>query len=249
MRLTRFVRIAGFFAVVLMYHADANADAQAEVDAAMTSSPSVKVFQKRDFTGVSLFFGFDPVSPVSDRGVLIYPGAFVDPRNYAPLARHFADQGYPAAVVTPPFNFGFLGTHYGTYAKNYWRGEVVDWVVAGHSLGGTVAALWVDNNRSPSDGIAALVLLASYPDSLTDLSDLAIPVTSIWGSEDGLTTQSDIDGSRNQLPANTRYVKIEGGNHTQFYYWDSLQDNDNPALISREDQQAIVEQEIASLLN
>ncbi|WP_226660810.1 alpha/beta hydrolase [Microbulbifer aggregans] len=249
MRLTTLMRVFGLVSALFVYHAPAIADAQAEVDAAMTSSPSVTVFQKRDFVGVSLFFGFDPVNPVSDRGLIIYPGGFVDPRSYAPLARHFADQGIPSAVVTPPFNFGFLGTHYGTYVKNYWRGEVTDWVVAGHSLGGTVAALWVDNNRAPSDGIAALVLLASYPDATVDLSDITIPVVSIWGSEDGLTTESDIDGSRDQLPATTRFVRIDGGNHTQFYYTDTLQNNDNPALITRDAQQAIVEQEITSLLN
>ncbi|MBY6190620.1 alpha/beta hydrolase [Microbulbifer agarilyticus] len=249
MILTKLIRGFVFASVVFSFHQSAVADAQSEVDAAMTSSPSVAVFQKRNFVGVSLFFGFEPIAPISNRGVIVYPGAFQDPRAYAPIARHFADQGYYAAVVTPPFNFGFLGTHYGTYVKNHWRDDVADWVVAGHSLGGTVAALWVDSNRAPSDGIAGLVLLAAYPDALTNLSDIQIPVTSIWGSVDGLTTESDIEGSKNQLPASTNYVRIEGGNHTQFYYSDTLQNNDNPAQISREAQQLIVEREIAAMLN
>lgn len=243
------IRLSFLSVVFLLFSQSILADAQSEVDEAMTSSGTVRVFQKRDFLGVSLYFGFEPQSAVSRRGLIIYPGAFVDPRSYAPIARHFADQGYYTAVVTPPFNFGFLGTHFGTYVKNYWSDEVDDWVVAGHSLGGTVAALWVKNNLAPSDRIAALVLLAAYPDSGTNLSGATLPVTSIWGTLDGLTTVEDIDDSKSLLPAHTSYVAIEGGNHTQFYYSDTLQNNDNPATIARDQQQVIIEAEIQALLD
>ncbi|MBB5210144.1 alpha/beta hydrolase [Microbulbifer hydrolyticus] len=249
MMLTRLVKIAGFFAAVFMFHTSAHADAQAEVDAAMTSSPAVKVFQKRDWVGVSQFFGFEPAQPVSSRGLIIYPGAFVDPRAYAPLARHFADLGYHAAVVTPPFNLGLLGSNYADYVKYYWKREVSGWVIGGHSLGGVVAADYVNVHRASWDKVDALFLLAAYPNDLAYLNSLDIPVTSIWGAVDGLTTEQDIEDSKARLPAHTKYVRIEGGNHTQFYYSDTLQSDDNPALISREAQQAIVEQEIGLLLN
>lgn len=249
MRLTNFARAVGLFVAIFVFHTPALADAQAEVDAAMTSSSSVKVFQKRDWTGVSLFFGFEPAQPVSSRGLIIYPGGFVDPRAYAPLARHFADLGYYAAVITPPFNLGLLGTHYADYVKHYWKDEVNGWVIGGHSLGGVVAADYVNVNRASWDRVDALFLLAAYPSDLTYLTALEIPVVSIWGSVDALTTEQDIEGSKAQLPSHTKYVRIEGGNHTQFYYTDTLQDGDSPALISRDQQQAIVEQEVALLLN
>ncbi|WOX05910.1 alpha/beta hydrolase [Microbulbifer pacificus] len=249
MRLIRLVKMAALIAATFMYHATANADAQAEVDAAMTSSPLVKVFQKRDWVGVSLFFGFQPAQPVSSKGLIIYPGAFVDPRAYAPLARHFADLGYRAAVVTPPFNLGLLGSNYADYVKLYWKGDVNGWVIGGHSLGGVVAADYVNIHRASWDLVDALFLLAAYPQDLANLATLDIPITSIWGAVDGLTTEQDIEDSKARLPAHTKYVRIEGGNHTQFYYSDTLQSDDNPALISRDAQQAIVEQEIATLLN
>ena len=249
MRLTKLVRSVGLIVVAFMYHMHAFADAQAEVDAAMTSSGSVKVFQKRDWSGVSLFFGFEPAQPVSSKGLIIYPGGFVDPRAYAPLARHFAELGYHAAVLTLPFNLGVLGTHYADYPKHYWKDEVSGWVIGGHSLGGVVAADYVNVKRASWDRVDALFLLAAYPNDLSYLNTLDIPVTSIWGSVDGLTTVQDIEGSKARLPAHTKYVRIDGGNHTQFYYTDTLQDGDNPAQISREQQQSIVEQEIGALLN
>ncbi|MFV8784219.1 alpha/beta hydrolase [Microbulbifer sp. SA54] len=249
MRLARFAQIFGLVSALFAFHAVVFADAQAEVDAAMTSSSSVKVFQKRDWTGVSLFFGFEPAQPVSSKGFIIYPGGFVDPRAYAPIARHFADLGYHAAVVTSPFNLGVLGTHYADYVKHHWRNEVSGWVIGGHSLGGVVAADYVNLNRASWDKVDALFLLAAYPNDLAYLNTLEIPVVSIWGAVDGLTTAQDIEDSKARLPAHTKYVRIEGGNHTQFYYTDTLQDGDNPAQISRAQQQAMVEQEIGLLLH
>nr|WP_010130677.1 alpha/beta hydrolase [Microbulbifer agarilyticus] len=249
MRLTKLVRGFALIVAIFTYQVPAFADAQAEVDAAMTSSPTVKVFQKRDWVGVSLFFGFEPAQPVSSKGIIIYPGGFVDPRAYAPLARHFAEQGYHAAVLTLPFNLGILGTHYANYPKHYWKDEVSGWVIGGHSLGGVVAADYVNVNRASWDRVDSLFLLAAYSSDLAYLNTLEIPVVSIWGSEDGLTTAQDIEGSKARLPANTKYVRIDGGNHTQFYYSDTLQDGDNPAQISREQQQAMVQQELGLLLN
>ncbi|WP_226702812.1 alpha/beta hydrolase [Microbulbifer elongatus] len=249
MKLAKLVRGIGLIVVAFVYHMPAIADAQAEVDAAMTSSPSVRVFQKRDWSGVSLFFGFEPAQPVSSKGLIIYPGGFVDPRAYAPLARHFAERGYHAAVLTLPFNFGLLGTHYANYPKHHWKGKVTGWAIGGHSLGGVVAADYANVNRASWDRVDSLFLLAAYSSDLAYLNTLDIPVVSIWGSEDGLTTAQDIEDSKARLPAHTKYVRIDGGNHTQFYYTDTLQDGDNPALISREQQQAIVEQELGLLLN
>ena len=242
--------LALIFILLNVFSIQSFADAQAEIDAAMISDSDVRVFQKKNWIGVSRFFGFEPTSPLSNKGLIIYPGAFVDPKAYAPIARHFADLGYRSAVVTPPFNFGFLGVQYATYVKRYWGSAVDNYVIAGHSLGGTVAAMYADSNDRPSEKVGALVLLASYPTPIIDdLSEKDLLVTSIWGSEDGLTSESDINNSMSQLPPNTSYVEIVGGNHTQFYYSDGLQANDNPAFISLEAQQAIVELEIEVLLN
>ncbi|NJN82459.1 MAG: alpha/beta hydrolase, partial [Caldilineaceae bacterium] len=109
------------------------------------------------------------------------------------------------------------------------------WAVAGHSLGGAMAATFAYDNPSAVDGLA---LWAAYPpggNSLADRDDLA--VTSIYGTLDGLATVEEIDLSRPLLPASTAFVAIEGGNHAQFG-WYGDQAGDNPATISRAEQQA-----------
>ena len=74
-------------------------------------------------------------------------------------------------------------------------------------------------------------------------------MTSIYGTRDGLTTGDKIEASRPLLPPDTAWVAIEGGNHAQFG-WYGPQSGDNPATISREDQQAqIVAATLALLLS
>ncbi|MBP9041384.1 MAG: alpha/beta hydrolase, partial [Anaerolineaceae bacterium] len=55
----------------------------------------------------------------------------------------------------------------------------------------------------------------------------------------GLTTAEDIDQSEILLPASTRFVVIEGGNHAQFGYYGD-QKGDNPAIITRATQQKAI---------
>jgi pimeloyl-ACP methyl ester carboxylesterase len=97
-----------------------------------------------------------------------------------------------------------------------------------------MAANFVHKNPGLAEG---LVLWASYPASSDNLSGTDTPVVSISGTQDGLSTPAKIEASRSLLPASTRWVPIQGGNHGQFG-WYGDQSGDNPASISRADQQA-----------
>jgi len=99
-----------------------------------------------------------------------------------------------------------------------------------------------------NDQIDGLVFWASYPASSNDFSGSAMKVTSIYATLDGLATQDKIDASRKLLPADTTWVKIVGGNHAQFG-WYGPQTGDNPATISRLEQQAQAVQSTLELLN
>merc|ERR1739844_805657 len=46
-----------------------------------------------------------------------------------------------------------------------------------------------------------------------------------------------IEETKCLLPEDTKFIPIEGGNHSQFYYRDGLQDGDGEASISRDAQQ------------
>jgi hypothetical protein len=89
--------------------------------------------------------------------------------------------------------------------------------------------------RNP-DAVRGLVLWAAYPASTDDLSGYALTVTSVYGTRDGLATEAKIAASRPLLPADTRWVSTEGGNHAQFG-WYGPQAGDGGPTISREEQQ------------
>ena len=76
--------------------------------------------------------------------------------------------------------------------------------------------------------------LIIYPAS--DLSRSAMPVMSIYGTNDGLTQPGKISKTRHLLPDSVFWISIRGANHSQFG-WYGFQKGDEKADISREAQQ------------
>jgi pimeloyl-ACP methyl ester carboxylesterase len=186
---------------------------------------------------------FQPTDQIPTTGLIIYPGGRVDPRAYAPIAHSIAAQGYLVVIVPMPLNLAVFGANRAASVIQAYP-DIQHWVIGGHSLGGSMAALYADKHR---DQINSLVLWASYPASSNNLSDSIIKVASIYGTQDGLATKDKIDASRELLPADTTWVPIEGGNHGQFG-WYGDQPGDNPATISRQDQQSQIIQATLDLL-
>lgn len=178
------------------------------------------------------WFVYRPANEDPEAGLIFYPGGRVDPRSYAPAARAIAADGYVVVVVPMPLNLAILGADKAAEVITAFP-EVDHWGVGGHSLGGAMAARFAYSHPSLVDGLA---LWAAYPDASNDLSGSELAVTSIYGTLDGLATEEKIAASRSLLPLHTRWVAIEGGNHAQFG-WYGPQAGDNPAAISREEQQ------------
>jgi hypothetical protein len=189
------------------------------------------------------WFVFQPTQYEPTTGFIIYPGGRVDPRAYAPQAHAIAAKGYLVVIVPMPLNLAVFGTGRASSVIQSYP-HIEGWVIGGHSLGGSMAALYAYNHK---DQMKGLVLWASYPASNNDLSDSAMMVTSIYATLDGLATQEKINASRNLLPTDTTWVQIDGGNHAQFG-WYGAQAGDNLAVISREEQQAQVIQSTLDLL-
>ena len=100
------------------------------------------------------------------------------PEAYGPLAQDIAGHGYLVVITPMPFNlavFG-IGAADGVIAAHP---EVTTWAMAGHSLGGSMAAQYVSGNP---DAIRGLAFWAAY--AATDLSALDLSVVSIYGSLD-----------------------------------------------------------------
>jgi dienelactone hydrolase len=187
--------------------------------------------------GDGSWYEFTPTANTPDTGFIIYPGGFVDPVAYAPIARDIAREGYLVVIVPMPLNLAVIGVETADDIIAAYP-AIESWAIGGHSLGGAMAAEYIQNNPN---AIAGLVLWAAYPAENTNLSDLPLAVVSIFGDADGLASSSNINNSIIRLPANTRFLAIPGGNHTQFgYYGEGLQSGDNPAQISRDEQTALI---------
>jgi dienelactone hydrolase len=179
------------------------------------------------------WIAFEPVISSKNVGFVIYPGGRVDFLSYAPMAHRIAAEGYLVVIVRMPLNLAVFGVNTASdVIKSY--SEISSWVIGGHSLGGTMAAQFVQENPSEVKG---LVLWAAYPASGTDLSKNSLIATTIHGTNDGLVSSSQIEDSMELLPASTSRIEIAGGNHAQFG-WYGDQGGDNAATISREEQQS-----------
>jgi predicted esterase len=181
-------------------------------------------------TGDWLTFQPAGVQPVS--GLIIYPGGRVDYRAYAPAARAIANQGYLVVIVHMPLNLAVFEPDAAARVIAA-HPEINHWALGGHSLGGAMAANFIYSHPGKADG---LVLWASFPAASNNLNRSSVSVLSISGTLDGLSTPDKIAASRTLLPANTVWVRIEGGDHAQFGWYGS-QSGDNAAAISREEQQ------------
>jgi dienelactone hydrolase len=215
------------FAGAFAFWATSTPDVGPRALAALESTDSVQVIDEDGYT-------FQP-SDAPRVGFILYPGGRVGPASYAFPAHRIAEQGYLVVVPKLTLNLAVFDADAADEVIEA-HPEIEQWVLGGHSLGGTMAAQYAAEHR---DTVAGLVLWAAYPAGGTDLSGSALPVASIFGTRDGLTTLEDIDASRSLLPAGASYVAIEGGNHAQFGDYGS-QARDNPATISRDTQQAAV---------
>lgn len=188
---------------------------------------------------------FEPRGTTPSIGLIFYPGGRVDYRSYAPLARLVALHGYRVILVPMPLNLAVFDPDRAAdvIAANP---DIDAWVIAGHSLGGAMAASFTHDNPELIDG---LIFLAAYPADADNLSTSPVFATSIYGLNDGVSPPERIEASEPMLPANTLWSPIEGGNHAQFG-WYGPQPGDNEATISREEQQnAALEAVLETLLH
>lgn len=161
-------------------------------------------------------------------GLIIYPGAFAEPRAYVGQYGQLAQNGIAVFVIRSPFNFALLDINRATRIIND-NPTINNWYVAGHSLGGVTACQYAKNNQEKLSG---LILLASYCNG--DAQNLTLPVLSISASKDGLATTEKINNNKSGLPPNTKYVVIDGANHTQFGSFAKTQGGDGQATIQEQ---------------
>lgn len=147
-----------------------------------------------------------PADGESTTGLVFIPGAKVEPAAYAAKLAGLVDAGITVVITRPTLNLAFFDLR-PLDAFTGLAPDVETWMVGGHSLGGVRACQLAGDAD-------ALVLFASY--CATDLSASGLPVLSLAGSEDGLSTPAKIAAARDLLPADAELVELAGASHASF---------------------------------
>jgi hypothetical protein len=175
---------------------------------------------------------------------IFYPGAMVEPEAYVPLCRKIADNGIQVYLIKMPWRLASKGYNkpkelhlFNDSAKNY--------ILAGHSQGGKMAAQFVYENPKLID---KLILIGTTHPRDISLAQSEIPILKIYGSNDGVASEKSMFDNKSKLPKSAKFIRIEGANHAQFGYY-GFQLGDDKADISREQQQKQTLAEILKFIN
>jgi hypothetical protein len=198
-------------------------------------------------------------------GIVFYPGGLVEPEAYIPSAWEIAEASQAMVViVSMPLDLAVLAPKRGLKVPEMFP-EIEKWYIAGHSLGGAMAASLITappavtdleyvgdvksrDYRNTDFFFSGLILMGAYPANSNSLNSSRIPVLSIYGEFDGLATTQKIDEKRLLLPPSTRFFAIAGGNHAQFGSYGPQKD-DGVAAISPQDQWEIVGNAVADFIH
>lgn len=232
--------LAAFLAVFLLlsivcfgyvndyYHADSTAIA--------AFSDGKAVSRQMLQEGIAVYAPEEPTA-----GLIFYPGGKVEYTAYEPLMLACAEKGILCVLLKMPGNLAVLDRNAADgIAEQY--PEIEKWYIGGHSLGGSMAASYAAEHTASLDG---LILLAAY--STADLTDSALKVLSVYGSEDRVLNAEKYRKYRNNLPEGFTEVVIDGGCHAYFGMY-GAQDGDGIPTISNDRQITMTAEMIASIL-
>jgi pimeloyl-ACP methyl ester carboxylesterase len=197
------------------------------------------------------YIRFQPVENPQPTGFIFLPGGMVAPEAYAPMSRAISEHGFNVFILNLPFGSAPLDSQETGVLQQAL--EIIDanpsipyWTVGGHSRGAAIAARFASLHEESFDGL--VLIGTSHPkEAAFDLSKTNVSVTKIYATNDGLASTGEVEANAQYLPDDTKWVLIEGGNHSQFGYYGS-QLGDNAATISREQQQELTIEAILTAL-
>jgi pimeloyl-ACP methyl ester carboxylesterase len=163
-----------------------------------------------------------PLDGGAGEGLVFLAGARVEPSAYAEKLSGLAEAGITVVIVRPILGFAIMDWRpFDTFTS--FAPGIDRWLVGGHSLGGVRACQYVADQSADADpddadasraSIVGLVFFGSY--CATDVTSSRVPVLSIAGENDGLSTTDKIQDASDLLPATTEFVQIPGANHASF---------------------------------
>lgn len=168
---------------------------------------------------------FSPKEPKA--GLIFYPGGKVEYTAYSPLMWELAKNGVLCVLVEMPCNLAVLDMGAAEGIPERFP-EIGDWYMAGHSLGGSMAASYIADREE----YAGLALLGSY--STATLTDSGLEVLSLYGSEDEVMNAEKYAEYKGNLPRDTVEIVLEGGCHAGFGMYGAQEGDGNPTITAEE---------------
>lgn len=179
-----------------------------------------------------------PTNGDSTSGFVFIPGAKVAAEAYVSnLSGIVAEDNITVVITKPTLHLAFFDLR-PLEAFTDLAPDVNTWFVGGHSLGGVKACQFAGEPAS-----SGLVLFGSY--CANDLSASGLPVLSIGGSEDELSTPAKIQDAATKLPADAEFVQIEGANHARFGDY-GVQSGDGTATISSDEMRTVLTEDLGT---
>jgi len=173
--------------------------------AALVSDERVRISDER-------WIVMEPAAGVSETALVFYPGGQVAPEGYAEPLRAVAAAGYLVVLVPMPLELAVLTPNRADDVMAAFP-RVKRWVIAGHSLGGAMAARYVFNHPGR---MAGLLLWDAYPPDTDDLSGATLPVRQIHRVNEAGEAPEAYQRTRHLLPSATQFVILPGATHMNY---------------------------------
>ena len=166
--------------------------------------------------------------------IAFYPGGKVEYTAYGGFMYELASRGYLCLLPEMPENLAFLGISAVDSIKKRYPDKIsmvenLDWYLAGHSLGGVAATVYLSENL---DDYAGVILCASYPTK--DFSDEDIGLLSVYGSLDKVLNMDNYEYSKAYWSEDATEYVIEGGIHSYFGCYGIQNGDGTPEITNRE---------------
>lgn len=174
-------------------------------------------------------------------GLIFSPGAFIKEDAYLPILSELSKRGIKIYILKSSL-FGV-----GDMSSILLKSNIKNYILVGHSFGGSKLLNYLKQENKYLELVKGVVLLSSYGQNSQNFSGSNIKFISVVGSDDKIINFEKYENYKNNLPSSTKYLYIDGGNHSYFGNY-GLQYGDSEGLISRELQQFIVIREILKLL-
>src|SRR6056297_987695 len=165
--------------------------------------------------------------------LIFYQGGKVQETAYVPLCDLISQEGYTVFLIKMPFNLAVFDIDRASLILDQYRNDYDNWFLAGHSLGGDMAADYISKQKE--NDFKGLIFLAAYPAESSNLSKKDIAVLSITASQDEVIDQNKLSKAKKYLPFGTQFNIIKGGNHAGFGNY-GPQKGDGDAEITKKEQ-------------